>query len=78
MSRLLAQLLILLVHAYRLALGPTLGGSCRFTPTCSSYAIEALERHGPLRGSRLALRRVLRCHPFHAAGHDPVPAGTEP
>lgn len=77
MSALLARALVLLVHAYRLALQPVLGGSCRFTPSCSSYAIEALERHGALRGSHLAIRRILRCHPFHPAGYDPVPARTE-
>lgn len=78
MSRPLTQLLIALVHAYRLLLGPLLGGSCRFTPSCSSYAIEALAQHGALRGGWLAVRRVLRCHPFHAsAGYDPVPAGRE-
>jgi putative membrane protein insertion efficiency factor len=73
MNALLTRLLVLLVHVYRLTLGPLLGGSCRFTPSCSSYAIEALERHGSLRGSHLAIRRILRCHPFHPAGHDPVP-----
>lgn len=74
MSALAARVLMLLVHAYRVALGPLLGGGCRFTPSCSSYAIEALERYGPLRGIQLSLARVLRCHPFHAAGHDPVPS----
>jgi putative membrane protein insertion efficiency factor len=73
MNALLTRLLVLLVHVYRLTLGPLLGGSCRFTPSCSSYAIEALERHGSLRGSHLTIRRILRCHPFHPAGHDPVP-----
>jgi putative membrane protein insertion efficiency factor len=73
MSALLTRLLVFLVHAYRVALGPVLGGSCRFAPSCSSYAIEALERHGPVRGIRLATRRILRCHPFHTAGYDPVP-----
>lgn len=77
MSGALAQLLIWLVYAYRLTLGPVLGGSCRFEPSCSSYAIEALERHGPLRGCQLAARRILRCHPFHASGYDPVPTGEE-
>ena len=77
MSRALTRSLVVLVHAYRLVLGPVLGGSCRFTPSCSSYAIEALKRHGPVRGTWLALRRVLRCHPFQRAGFDPVPAGLE-
>jgi hypothetical protein len=73
MSRLVTRLLVLLVHAYRVTLGPVLGGACRFTPSCSCYAIEALERHGPTRGIRLALTRILRCHPFHPPGYDPVP-----
>lgn len=73
MRALLTRLLVTLVYAYRVTLGPLLGGSCRFEPSCSSYAIEAIERHGPVRGSHLALRRILRCHPFHPAGYDPVP-----
>jgi len=77
MNALLARLLILLVHIYRATLGPFLGGSCRFTPSCSTYALEALERHGARRGAWLSLRRVLRCHPFRAAGYDPVPSGNE-
>jgi len=77
MSRVFARILVALVHAYQLLLGPLLGGSCRFTPSCSSYAIEALERHGVARGVWLGVRRVLRCHPFRPAGYDPVPAGTE-
>ena len=77
MNAVVTRLLVLLVHVYRLTLGPLLGGSCRFTPSCSSYAIEALERHGAVRGSRLSVRRILRCHPFRPAGHDPVPTGIE-
>ena len=77
MNALATRLLVLLVHVYRLTLGPLLGGSCRFTPSCSHYAIEALQRHGAVRGSHLTLRRILRCHPFHPAGHDPVPTGNE-
>jgi hypothetical protein len=73
--RLLVALLKALVHAHRLALSPLLGPACRFEPSCSAYALEALERHGAFRGSQLALRRVLRCHPFHPAGFDPVPPG---
>ena len=77
MRRLPARVLITLIEAYRLSFGSILGGSCRFTPSCSSYAIEAIERHGAARGSRLAAGRILRCHPFHSAGYDPVPSGTE-
>jgi len=78
MNALVTRLLILLVHAYRLSLGPLLGGSCRFTPSCSCYALEALEYHGAWRGAWLSGRRLLRCHPFHAAaGFDPVPTGNE-
>ena len=75
MSRLAVALLRGGVWAYRLTLGPLLGPACRFEPSCSAYALEALERHGARRGAWLALRRLLRCHPFHAAGFDPVPSG---
>ncbi|HSD28699.1 MAG TPA: membrane protein insertion efficiency factor YidD [Vicinamibacteria bacterium] len=68
-----ASLLLLLVEAYRVALSPLLGGHCRFWPSCSAYAEEALRRHGARRGAALAVRRVLRCHPFHPGGFDPVP-----
>ncbi len=61
------------VRAYRFFLSPWLGSVCRFTPTCSQYALQALERHGPGAGSYLAARRLLRCHPACAGGHDPVP-----
>lgn len=77
MSGVSTRILVALVHAYRLVFGPILGGSCRFTPSCSSYAIEALERHGAVRGTWLSVRRVLRCHPFQPAGYDPVPSGME-
>ncbi len=66
-------LLLALIRGYRLALSPLLPPSCRFQPTCSQYALEAIERFGPARGSWLALRRLLRCHPFHPGGYDPVP-----
>ena len=72
-SRWLAQPLIWLVKLYRLAISPWLGGNCRFQPTCSNYAIEALQRHGVLRGGWLAVRRIARCHPWGASGYDPVP-----
>jgi putative membrane protein insertion efficiency factor len=68
------RLLIWLVKGYRLLLSPWLGSSCRFEPTCSRYALEALERHGAAIGSYLTLRRLLRCHPWCEGGCDPVPA----
>lgn len=67
------HVLVWLVRAYQVGISPILGPSCRYLPTCSTYAIEAVERHGALRGSWLALRRVLRCHPFQPGGYDPVP-----
>ncbi len=65
--------LLLLVRGYRLFLSPWLGSSCRFEPTCSAYALEALQRHGAAAGSYLAGARVLRCHPWCDGGVDPVP-----
>ncbi|MEO7522265.1 MAG: membrane protein insertion efficiency factor YidD [Gemmatimonas sp.] len=65
--------LIALVRLYQLTLSPILGGSCRYYPSCSAYAIEALERHGALRGGWLAISRIGRCHPFRPGGFDPVP-----
>ena len=67
------RLLIGLVKAYRLLLSPWLGSGCRFEPTCSVYALQALERHGAAAGSYLALRRLVRCHPWCDGGCDPVP-----
>ncbi|MCB1875018.1 MAG: membrane protein insertion efficiency factor YidD [Chromatiales bacterium] len=67
------KFLTLLIRAYQLTLSPFLGQHCRFHPTCSAYAIEAIERHGAARGSWLALRRISRCHPWHPGGIDPVP-----
>ena len=67
------QILIALIKLYRYAISPYLAPSCRYTPTCSSYAIEAVQRFGIFRGGWLAVRRIGRCHPWHAAGHDPVP-----
>jgi hypothetical protein len=62
-----------LVRGYRMTLSPWLGSACRFTPTCSVYSLEALERHGAGAGTYLTLHRLLRCHPLCAGGHDPVP-----
>jgi putative membrane protein insertion efficiency factor len=69
-----AKLLIAAIRAYQLTLSPFLGGSCRFLPTCSAYAIEAIGAHGAWRGAILAVRRLSRCHPFGRAGYDPVPS----
>lgn len=64
---------ILLIRFYQLAISPLLGNRCRFFPTCSEYAVEALQRHGVFKGLWLSLRRVGRCHPWHPGGYDPVP-----
>lgn len=66
-------LLLLLIDAYRATLAPLVGGYCRFVPSCSVYAEDAIRRHGAAQGARLALLRILRCHPFHSGGFDPVP-----
>ena len=67
------RILLALIGAYRLLLSPILGASCRFYPSCSAYAAEAIETHGALRGTGLALRRIAKCHPWHPGGVDPVP-----
>lgn len=69
----LSRALVLLIQGYRYLISPLLGPRCRFFPTCSQYAIEAVVEHGALRGSWLAGRRLLRCHPWHPGGVDPVP-----
>lgn len=65
--------LIFLIKGYRQLISPLFPPTCRFEPTCSCYAIEAIERFGPLQGSWLAARRITRCHPLHPGGYDPVP-----
>lgn len=72
-SRALAWPLIQVVRLYRVAISPWLGANCRYDPSCSSYAIEALRVHGVLKGSALAARRISRCHPWGGSGYDPVP-----
>lgn len=73
----LKRLLIGCIHVYRYLISPLLGPHCRFHPTCSAYALEAIEQHGLLKGMGLALRRIGRCHPFHPGGYDPVPCPHE-
>ncbi len=65
--------IVLIVRAYQLYISPLLPSACRYYPSCSSYAIEAVERHGVIRGISLAVRRIARCHPFRPGGYDPVP-----
>lgn len=72
-ERIATGLLTALIQVYRYAISPLLGPRCRFWPTCSSYGLEAIRLHGPWRGGWLTLRRVLKCHPFHPGGVDPVP-----
>jgi uncharacterized protein len=68
------SILIVLIDGYKLLLSPFFGSQCRFYPTCSSYAREAIDAHGALKGTWLARRRILKCHPWHPGGIDPVPA----
>ncbi|MBO5812053.1 MAG: membrane protein insertion efficiency factor YidD [Bacteroidaceae bacterium] len=73
MMRFLSYLLILPIRFYRLCISPLLPPSCRFTPTCSQYAIEAISKYGPFKGMFLAVKRLLRCRPGGGSGYDPVP-----
>ena len=69
----LRWLALKLITAYQLVLSPVVGGQCRFTPSCSTYAQQAIQQHGLLKGGYLSLRRLIKCHPFHPGGCDPVP-----
>jgi putative membrane protein insertion efficiency factor len=73
-----ARALVLMIRAYRRFVSPLFPRHCRFEPTCSAYALEAVKVHGALRGTALAVRRVARCHPFHSGGVDPVPTRPVP
>lgn len=73
----LKLLLILIIKIYKIFISPLLPSSCRFYPTCSSYALEAIERFGAFEGSILVIKRILRCHPFNPGGYDPVPKKEE-
>ena len=72
-NQLLTYPFILLVRFYQVAISPLKPPTCRFSPTCSTYALEALKKYGLLKGGRLALRRIMRCHPWGGSGYDPVP-----
>ena len=73
LRRTVVAILLLPIYFYKVCISPFTPPSCRFQPTCSQYAIEALRKHGPLRGSWLTLKRILRCHPWGGSGYDPVP-----
>ena len=68
-----ARLMLLLIRFYQYAISPMLPPRCRYTPTCSQYAVDAVSKHGAFKGGWLALKRIARCHPFGGSGHDPVP-----
>ena len=73
LKKLLKKMLLGAIRFYQRYISPGLPPRCRFVPTCSQYALEAIEKYGALKGGWLALRRILRCHPFHKGGYDPVP-----
>ncbi|MBO5730988.1 MAG: membrane protein insertion efficiency factor YidD [Treponema sp.] len=73
MKKLLVRFLCVLIRFYQICISPLFPPSCRFYPTCSSYALEAIQRHGPFKGFYLAVKRILRCNPFCKGGYDPVP-----
>lgn len=73
LKKILSFPLVVLVKFYQICISPLKPPTCRFTPTCSSYAIEALQKHGPIKGTYLAVKRILRCHPWGGSGYDPVP-----
>jgi putative membrane protein insertion efficiency factor len=73
MKKLLANIFILLIRFYQLSISPLFMPACRYTPTCSAYGIEALQKYGPFKGGWLTLKRLLSCHPWGGSGYDPVP-----
>lgn len=73
MRKAVAKVMLALIAFYRNCISPLTPPTCRFTPTCSQYAVEAIQKYGPFKGGWLALRRILRCHPFGGSGYDPVP-----
>ncbi len=73
LSKALSTVMLALIAFYRNCISPLTPPTCRYTPTCSQYAVEAIKKYGPLKGGWLALKRILRCHPFGGSGYDPVP-----
>lgn len=73
MQKIISRILIFFIRIYQYTLSPLLGANCRYLPTCSSYAVEALTIHGPFKGAYLAIKRILSCHPWGGSGYDPVP-----
>ena len=73
MKKFFSLIFIIPIKIYQILISPLLGPSCRFTPTCSQYTIEAIQKYGPLKGGWLGFKRILRCHPWGGCGHDPVP-----
>ena len=69
----LNKIFIALIRFYQMCISPMLGPHCRFTPTCSQYALEAIKTYGAIKGTLLSIKRISKCHPFHEGGHDPVP-----
>ena len=69
---LLKKIIILLIRGYQIFISPIMPGKCRFYPTCSTYFVQAVEKYGPFKGSLLGIKRILKCHPFHEDGYDPL------
>ena len=72
-SKFFTKLFCFLIRVYQICISPLLGKNCRFTPTCSAYALEAIQKYGPGKGLLLSIKRILKCNPFHEGGYDPVP-----
>lgn len=77
MSRIISSFFVFLIRVYQVSISPIFGANCRYNPTCSAYAIEALKVHGSIKGGFLALKRILSCHPWGGHGYDPVPKKKE-